>query len=134
MIHNFPTLYIMGGWGLLTSCFVVTHQNYRTSEWSWTANFKSDTPFEILIFPLKSMGKNHQNDLWTRLVASKWSKHRPPILFLGADTKNGQLLEMLMLQLMYWVLPFETSRPDNSHIVLVLHQLLPVRPEERRAG
>ena len=80
------------------------------------------------------MGKKHQNELWTRLVASKLSKRRPPILFLGADPKNGQLLEILMLQLMYWVLPFETSRPDNSHIVLVLHQLLPVRPEERRAG
>ena len=75
------------------------------------------------------MGKKHQNELWTRLVASKLSKRRPPILFLGADTKNGKLLEILMLQLIYWVLPFETYRPDNSEIVLVLHHLLPVRPE-----
>ena len=80
------------------------------------------------------MGRKHQNELWTRLVASKLSKRRPPILFLGADTKNGKLLEILMLQLIYWVLPFETYRPDNSEIVLVLHHLLPVRPEERRAG
>ena len=34
--------------------------------------------------------KNLQNELWARPVASKLSEWRPPTLFLGADTENGQ--------------------------------------------
>ena len=34
------------------------------------------------------MGKNLQNELWARPVASKLSERRPPTLFLGADTEN----------------------------------------------
>ena len=55
----------------------------------------------ISICSLKSMGKRLQNEL----LASKLSERRPPTLFLGADTKNGQLHEILILQLIYGVLP-----------------------------
>ena len=36
------------------------------------------------------MGKNHQNELWARSVASKLSERWPPTLFLGADTENRE--------------------------------------------
>ena len=42
----------------------------------------------ISMCSLKSMGKNLQNELWARPVASKLSEWRPPTLFLGADTEN----------------------------------------------
>ena len=38
----------------------------------------------------KIMGKNLQNELWARPVPLKLSERRPPTLFLGADTENGQ--------------------------------------------
>ena len=44
----------------------------------------------ILMCSLKSMGKNLQNELWARPVPSKLSERRPPTLFLGADTENGE--------------------------------------------
>ena len=44
----------------------------------------------ISMCSLKNMGKNLQNELWARPVASKLSECRPPTLFLGADTENGQ--------------------------------------------
>ena len=44
----------------------------------------------ISMCSLKSMGKNLQNELWARPVASKLSEWRPPTLFLGADTENGK--------------------------------------------
>ena len=45
---------------------------------------------QISIWCLKNMGKNLQNELWARPVPSKLSKGRPPTLFLGADTENGE--------------------------------------------
>ena len=39
---------------------------------------------------LKSMGKNLQNELWARPLASKLSERQPPTLFLGVDTENGK--------------------------------------------
>ena len=88
---------------------------------------------------LKIMGKKLQNELWACPDSSKLSKRWPPTLFLWADTKNGKKTYFLhfgqlfkMLQLIYRVLPCETSRPHNSQNVLVCYQLHPVRPEQRR--
>ena len=36
------------------------------------------------------MGKNLLNELWARPVPLKLSERRPPLLFLGADTENGE--------------------------------------------
>ena len=60
--------------------------DYLTSEWPGTPNFKVDANFDMF----KIMGKNLQNELWARPAASKLSECRPPTLFLGADTENGQ--------------------------------------------
>ena len=65
-----------------------TNMDYLTSEWPGTPNFKVDANLNIC--SLKSMGKKLQNELWARPVASKLSECRPPTLFLGADTENGQ--------------------------------------------
>ena len=60
-----------------------TNMDYLTSERPGMPNFKVDANFE-------SMGKHLQDEPWARPVPSKLSECRPPTLFLGADTENGQ--------------------------------------------
>ena len=56
-----------------------TNMDDLTSEWPGTPNFKVDANFDM--FP-QIMGKNLQNELWTRPVPSKLSERWPPTLFL----------------------------------------------------
>ena len=44
----------------------------------------------ISICSLKIMGKNLQNELWARPVPFKLSERRPPTLYLGGCTENGE--------------------------------------------
>ena len=60
--------------------------DYLTSERPGTPNFKVGANFDMF----KIMGKNLQNELWARPVASKLFERRPPTLFLEADTENGK--------------------------------------------
>ena len=88
--------------------------DYLTSEWSGTPVFKRVAYFDIC-----------------SLIT----------LFLGSDTKNGKnffairpITWNFILQLIYRVLPFETSRLGNPQTIMVFHQLhsIPFRPEQRR--
>ena len=103
MIHSFPMMYILGGGRCGRNG---SNQGFRPkirpkTRFFWRTqiliiSLQSDlgrpifklTP--ISMCSLKSMGKNLQNELWARPVASKLSEWRPPTLFLGADTENGQ--------------------------------------------
>ena len=74
----------------------------------------------------KSLGKNLQNELWARPVASKLSERRPPPLFLEADKENWQKRFFFRISdnysnaifKRYPGMPYESWRPAGSENVV----------------